>query len=103
VRQLGGAVARPKAEHGALSHFEHEYLTFAVGIAPVPPAAAAVHGALERLFAALEPWTAEQTYSNFAERGRKPGSFHGEAAYHRLKRIKAQVDLANVIRANHEL
>jgi UDP-N-acetylenolpyruvoylglucosamine reductase len=103
VRHLGGAVARPKAEHGALSHFEHEYLTFAVGIAPVPPAAAAVHGALERLFAALEPWTAEQTYSNFAERGRKPGSFHGEAAYHRLKRIKAQVDPANVIRANHEL
>jgi FAD/FMN-containing dehydrogenase len=103
VRHLGGAVARPKAEHGALSHFEHEYLTFAVGIAPVPEAAAAVHGALERLFAALEPWTAEHTYSNFAERSRKPGSFHSETAYHRLKRIKAQVDPENVIRANHEL
>ena len=103
VRHLGGAVAEPSAEFGALSHFEHEYLTFAVGIAPVPEAAAAVHGALERLFTALEPWTAEHTYSNFAERGRKPGSFHGEAAYHRLKRIKAQVDPENVIRANHEL
>ncbi len=103
VRHLGGAVARPKAEHGALSHFEHDYLTFAVGMAPVPQAAAAVHGALERLFAALEPWTAEQTYSNFAERSRKPGSFHGEAAYHRLRRIKRQVDPENVIRANHEL
>src|SRR6478672_1223943 len=103
VRHLGGAVARPKAEHGALTHFDDEYLMFAVGIAPVPPAAAAVHGALERLFAALEPWQAEHTYSNFAERGRKPGSFHSEAAYHRLKRIKAQVDPENVIRANHEL
>jgi len=103
VRHLGGAVARPKAEHGALTHFDDEYLMFAVGIAPVPPAAAAVHGALERLFAALEPWQAEHTYSNFAERGRKPGSFHSEAAYHRLKRIKAQVDPKNVIRANHEL
>jgi len=103
VRHLGGAVARPKAEHGALSHFEHEYLTFAVGIAPSPEAAAATEGALDRLFAALEPWTAEHTYSNFAERNRKPGSFHGEAAYHRLKRIKAKVDPQNLIRANHEL
>jgi FAD/FMN-containing dehydrogenase len=103
VRHLGGAVARPKAEHGALSHFANEYLTFAVGIAPAPEAAAAAHGALGRLFSALEPWAAEQTYSNFAERRRKPGSFHGEAAYHRLKRIKAQVDPENVIRANHEL
>src|SRR6478672_5997239 len=103
VRHLGGAVARPKAEHGALTHFDDEYLMFVVGIVPVPPAVAAVHGALKQLFAALEPWQAEHTYSNFAERGRKPGSFHSEAAYHRLKRIKAQVDPENVIRANHEL
>src|SRR3954452_1722531 len=103
VRHLGGAVGRPRAEHGALSHFADEYLTFAVGIAPVPEAAAAVHRALERIFAALEPWTAEQTSSNFAYLPRKPVSFHGEAAYRRLKRIKAQVDPENVIRANHEL
>ena len=34
VRHLGGAIARPSAAHGALSHFDDEYLMFAVGIAP---------------------------------------------------------------------
>jgi FAD/FMN-containing dehydrogenase len=103
VRHLGGAVARPSAEHGALSHFEDEYLMFTVGIAPTPQAAEVVHGAVGRVLAALEPWKAKQTYSNFAESTRPGGSFHGEAAYHRLKRIKKAVDPANVIRANHEL
>ena len=103
VRHLGGAVARPKAEHGALSHFEHEYLTFAVGIAPVPPAA-------RRCTA---HWSGSSRRSSRGRRGTRTrtspsaaasaGSFHSEAAYHRLKRIKAQVDPENVIRANHEL
>jgi hypothetical protein len=103
VRHLGGAVGRPSAEHGALSHFEDEYLMFTVGIAPTPEAAAAVHGAVGRVLGALEPWRAKQTYSNFADSARPGGSFHGETAYRRLKRIKAAVDAANVIRANHEL
>jgi len=103
VRHLGGAVARPSVEHGALSHFEDEYLMFTVGIAPTPEAAEAVHGAVARVLTALEPWHARQTYSNFAESTRRGGSFHGEAAYHRLKRIKKAVDPHDVIRANHEL
>jgi hypothetical protein len=103
VRHLGGAVGRPSAAHGALSHFEDEYLMFAVGIAPTPEAQAAVAGAVDRVLTALEPWTATQTYSNFAETKRPDRSFHSEAAHHRLKRIKAAVDPANVIRANHEL
>jgi FAD binding domain-containing protein len=103
VRHLGGAVARPRPEHGALSHFSDEYLTFAVGMAPTPQAAEAVEDALADLFTALDPWTAAQTYSNFAETRRRPGSFHGEAAYRRLKRIKAQVDPDYMIVANHEL
>ena len=70
VRHLGGAVARPRAEHGALSHFDDEYLMFTVGMAPTPELAAVVEGAVGRVLAALEPWRAEQTYSNFAESSR---------------------------------
>jgi hypothetical protein len=103
VRHLGGAVARPSAEHGALSHFADEYLMFTVGMAPTPEAASAVEGAVSNLLGVLEPWAAAHTYSNFAETRRASGSFHTEAAHHRLKRIKAQVDPENTIRANHEL
>jgi FAD/FMN-containing dehydrogenase len=103
VRHLGGAVSRPRADGGALSHFDDEYLYFTVGMAPTPEAAAVVAGAVDRAIESLEPWAATQTYSNFAETNREPGSFHGEANYRRLKKIKAQVDPENMIRANHEL
>ncbi|HEX4678432.1 MAG TPA: FAD-binding oxidoreductase [Gaiellaceae bacterium] len=103
VRHLGGAVARAKAEHGALASFDAPYLTFGVGMIPVPelrePLAAAVRGFVE----ALEPWAAEHTYLNFAEGPRAAMTLWTESALHRLRRIKAQVDPANVIRSNHEL
>jgi hypothetical protein len=103
VRHLGGAVGRPSPEHDAVSHFDDEYLMFAVGIAPTPEAQSAVGGAVGRLMAALEPWSATRMYANFAETKRAGRSFHTEAAHHRLKRIKAAVDPTNLIRANHEL
>jgi hypothetical protein len=104
VRHPGGAVGRAKPEHGALSHFEDEYLSFVLGIAPTPKAAEAAEHAVRATLAALEqPWAAAHMYSNFAETRRGSGSFHSETAHHRLKRIKAKVDPANVIRANHEL
>jgi FAD/FMN-containing dehydrogenase len=103
VRHLGGAVARAKAEHGAVASFDAPYLAFAVGMIPVPelraPLTAAVHG----LVAALEPWAAEHTYLNFAEGRRAAKTLWTEAALHRLRRIKAQVDPENTIRSNHEL
>jgi FAD/FMN-containing dehydrogenase len=103
VRHLGGAVGRPKPEHGALSHFEDDYLSFVLGIAPTPEAGEAAERAVRATLDVLEPWAAAHMYSNFAETRRGPGSFHSETAHHRLKRIKAKVDPANVIRANHEL
>ena len=103
VRHLGGAVGRAKPEHGALSHFEDEYLSFVLGIAPTPEAAEAAEHAVRTTLDALEPWAAAHMYSNFAETRRRSSSFHSETAHHRLKRIKAKVDPENVIRANHEL
>jgi FAD/FMN-containing dehydrogenase len=76
---------------------------FAVGMAPNAAAASAVEGAVGALRDSLEPWQADEMYSNFAETRREAGSFHNETAYRRLKRIKAQVDPDNLIRANHEL
>jgi UDP-N-acetylenolpyruvoylglucosamine reductase len=103
VRHLGGAVARSKAEHGAVAAFDAPYLSFGVGMIPVPelrePLGAAVHGFVE----ALAPWAAEHTYLNFAEGRRDAKTLWTESAHHRLRRIKAEYDPENVIRSNHPL
>jgi hypothetical protein len=103
IRHLGGAVARPRAEHGAISAFAAPFITFAVGIAPTQEAKAAVQAAVESLMESLEPWESEHTYLNFAESRRDPRTLWTEAAHRRLKRIKQTVDPAGVIQSNHPL
>jgi UDP-N-acetylenolpyruvoylglucosamine reductase len=103
VRHLGGAVARPKAENGAVASFAAPYLSFAVGLMPAPelrePLVAAVHDFVE----AFAPWAHEHTYMNFAEGRRDAKTLWTEAAHHRLRRVKAKYDPKNMIRSNHPL
>ncbi len=103
IRHLGGAIARPRPEHGAVAAFDAPFVAFAAGIVPTPEAFPAVHGSIEGLFTALEPWAAEHTYLNFAESRRNPRSLFTETAYHRLRRVKAAYDPTDVIRSNHPL
>jgi FAD/FMN-containing dehydrogenase len=103
IRHYGGAVARPRPEHGAVSAFAAPYIMFAVGIAPNAQIKAAVHATVESLMAALEPWQAAHTYLNFAESRRDAGTLWPETVHARLKRIKKSVDPANVMRSNHPL
>jgi UDP-N-acetylenolpyruvoylglucosamine reductase len=103
IRHLGGAVARPRAEHGAVAAFEAPYAVFAVGMAPTAEATAAVEASVHGLLAALEPWTAAHTYLNFAESRRPAKSLWTETAHHRLRRVKAAYDPQDVIRSNHPL
>jgi FAD binding domain-containing protein len=103
IRHLGGAVARPRAEYGAISAFRAPFITFAVGIAPTAEAKAAVQATVEALMDGLEPWASEHTYLNFAESRRDPRTLWTEAAHRRLKRIKQTVDPAGIIQSNHPL
>jgi hypothetical protein len=103
IRHLGGAVGRPKPEHGAVASFDAPYLMFAVGLTPTPEAKAAVEASVHAIQKALAPWEAEHTYMNFAESRRKAKSLFTEVAYRRLRRIKATVDPQDVIRSNHPL
>jgi hypothetical protein len=52
---------------------------------------------------AMAPWAADHMYLNFAETTRRPGEFWSEAAYQRLRRIKAAVDPGDLIRSNHPI
>jgi FAD/FMN-containing dehydrogenase len=101
IRHLGGAVGRPRPEHGAVASFDSPFLAFAVGITPTPEAHAAVESCVSAWRGALAPWESRHTYMNFAETRRDSRSLFSEQAYHRLRRIKAKVDPENVIRSNH--
>ena len=103
IRHYGGAVARPRPEHGAVSSFAAPYIVFSVGIAPSPQIKAAVHATVQSLMAALEPWQSSHTYLNFAESRRDARTLWPETVHARLKRIKKTVDPENVIRSNHPL
>jgi FAD/FMN-containing dehydrogenase len=102
IRHLGGAVARPRPEHGAVASFDAPYLMFAVAIAPTPEAYAAGKAAVDAVSEAVEPWKAPHSYLNFHESA-STQSFWTETALRRLRRVKAQYDPRNVIRSNHEL
>jgi FAD/FMN-containing dehydrogenase len=103
VRHLGGAVARPRPEHGAIAAFESPYLMFGVGITPTAEALEAVEASSAALRRAVAAWESDHTYMNFAETPRRSRTLFSETAYARLRRIKAKVDPENVIRSNHPL
>ena len=103
IRQLGGAIARSRPEHGALASLDAPFILFAVGMAPTPGARHAVEEAVGELRTALAPWEARQSYLNFADTKRDPKTLWSETSYRRLRRIKAAVDPDNRIRSNHEL
>jgi FAD/FMN-containing dehydrogenase len=104
LRHLGGELARPGPDHGALASIEAQYAMFAVGMTPVPEFKEPVRAQVDALKDALAPWAARHMYLNFAEtRPRSPSALWTEQAWWRLRRIKAAVDPGDLIRANHQV
>jgi FAD/FMN-containing dehydrogenase len=102
LRQLGGALARPRAEHGALASVDAGFAWFAVGPAPSPDAKEAVEAHVDEVGQAFARWDAG-VLSNFAQRPFEARRAHPEHVFHRLRRIKSQVDPSGLIRANHPI
>jgi hypothetical protein len=103
VRHLGGELARARPGNGALASIDPEYVLYAVGMTPVPELTASVMARVGTVKGVLAPWTARQTYLNFAETRHPAASFWTEQAYRRLRRIKAAVDPGDLIRSNHPI
>jgi hypothetical protein len=101
IRQLGGELARPRPENGALASLDAAYALFALALAPTDELAAAARASADGLLQALSPWAAPRAYLNFAESSQNPDALWGEHAAARLRRIKQAVDPEGVIRANH--
>jgi len=101
LRQLGGAFAVPPAEHGALAKVGGAFALFAVGMAPVPEAGAAIEAHVDVVLEAMDPWASGRRYLNFAERSADASSFFPEGTLRRLQALKAAIDPGDVFRANH--
>jgi FAD/FMN-containing dehydrogenase len=99
LRHLGGALGRHAG--GALSRFEGEYVFFACGIPMDEGVAAALEAHFALVGSALAPYASGRQYLNFTERPADPAAFYGEAAYERLRQVKAQVDPLELFRGNH--
>jgi FAD/FMN-containing dehydrogenase len=101
LRQLGGALSVPPAEHGALAKVDGAFALFAVGMAMDEAAGAAVAAHVERVVEAMDPWDAGRRYLNFTERPSEPEAFFAEATLRRLQAVKRDVDPSDVFRSNH--
>ena len=101
LRQLGGAIGVPPAEHGALAKIGGAFALFAVGMAMTPEMGAAVEAHVERVIEAMDPWDAGRRYLNFPERSADASAFFPEGTLRRLQAVKRAVDQGDVFCANH--
>lgn len=100
LRHLGGALADPAPEHGALAHLDAGFATVTISLVTNGTQAALErHAALAR--SALAPWEAERNYPNFAERSFNVSDLFSPATRERLGRVKAQYDPEDLIRSTH--
>src|SRR4051812_39993084 len=101
LRQLGGAIGVPPAEHGALAKIGGAFALFAVGMAMTPEMGAAVAAHVDAVIAAMDPWDAGRRYLNFTERQADASAFFPEGTLRRLHAVKHAVDPGDVFCSNH--
>src|SRR5262245_3587300 len=103
IRHLGGELARPSHEHGAVGSVDSPFAVFAVGFAPTPEIGQAVDQAVDRAKDALSRWESSRTYFNFAERRVGAERLYLTETYRRLRRVKTAYDAGELFVANHPI
>ena len=104
IRQLGGAIARPAPNHGAVGSIDAPYITYVVGATPTAELRDIVQAQVNGVQRALSPWSASHQYMNFTERPVDSRMLYGsEFTHRRLRSIKAKYDPADVIQSNHPI
>jgi FAD/FMN-containing dehydrogenase len=101
IRHLGGALGRPAANAGALSHLEAGFVMYSVGMPMTPELGEAIPRHLERIEQAMAPWTASGSYYNFTERPCDVDAILPADVCSRLAEVKRRYDPTGRIVANH--
>jgi hypothetical protein len=92
LRHLGGALASAPAEHGALAKLDAEFTVYGVGMPINPIAAQAIEKRLDVVAEAMNPWSSEVTYLNFADRAGTRTRALGHEVRSRLTEIRSAND-----------
>ena len=103
LRQLGGAVSRPAAGGGVLSHVPGAFVLLGVAVAAGPEATEQGRADAEALLEAMGPWANGRSFLNFAERPVDPSTAFDPKDWARLCKVRAKVDPSGVFRAAHEV
>jgi hypothetical protein len=103
LRQLGGALARPAENGGALSKLDGEWVMLGIGMLMDPAMREQIDGQLDKIAGAMKPWTLPGGYFNYAERPCEVDAILPEETCERLALVKRSWDPDNVILANHSV
>lgn len=103
MRHLGGALAEPPENAGALATVDAPYTLGFVGVPMDVSAAQAIHAHQAGLREAVAPWTSGRSYLNFAESVVDTAVGFEPEAYGRLQEIKKRVDPGDLIRSDHPI
>ncbi|MGN6202611.1 MAG: FAD-linked oxidase, partial [Solirubrobacterales bacterium] len=101
IRQMGGALRRPDPHGGALSHLDADWVMFGIGMPMTPELGEAIEGHLDRFDDAMEPWSADGGYFNFAERPCDSDEILPPDVCSRLAEVKRKWDPHGRIVGNH--
>jgi len=103
LRQLGGVLADPAENGGAVSHLEGQFLCFAAAIAPTPEVGRLGAQQSQHLASTLDPWATGREYLNFAERSIDTSRGYEPNTWLRLREIKRGWDPDCVFLGNHAI
>jgi hypothetical protein len=103
LRHLGGELARPAENGGALDKLEGEFVMLGIGMLMDPGMKEPLDAELDRLTDAMQPWAADGGYYNYAERPCDVDAILPEKTCRRLAQVKRSWDPDDLIRANHSV
>ncbi len=101
LRHLGGALARPAENGGAMDKLDGEYLLLGIGMLMDPAMREPITGALDGLTDAMKSWAAPGGYFNYAERPCDIDAIMPPETCKRLAHVKHSWDPHDLILANH--
>jgi hypothetical protein len=100
IRHLGGALARPSESHGAIGHIEEPFLLIYGGVVATPELAEPITDLVNRVGAAMSPYSPGRTFPNFAVDAKRA---YPTDVLARLGAIKRERDPRGVIRSSRPI
>ena len=103
LRRLGGALARPAQDGGAMDKLDGEFVMLGIGMLMDPAMKDPIESHLDKIADTMKPWAKEGGYYNYAERPCDVDAILPEETCERLAHVKRSWDPDNLILANHSV